>query len=135
VLSKGPTPVPVPRVTGRTEEEARAALESLGFVVAVDSAYSDDVPRGEVISQDPPRRTELQPGNTVAIVLSLGPEEFALPSFKGMTRQAAVDQIRSLGLIPQVIEIPGGSGATVVSQLPGAGTIVRAGDSIQIYVL
>jgi serine/threonine-protein kinase len=135
VLSKGPSPLPVPRVTGMTEVEARATLDGLGFVVAADTAYSDDVPRGEVISQDPPKRTELQPGETVSIVVSLGPEEFALPSFKGMTREAALAQIRSLGLIPQVLVVPGGAGTTVVSQLPRAGTIVRAGDTIQIYVL
>jgi serine/threonine-protein kinase len=134
VVSRGPEPKPVPRVTGRTEEEANALLQAGGFVVAVTEEFSDDVPRGSVISQQPERGTELQPGKTVSIVVSLGPEQFELPSFVGMTKDAAVARIRELGLVPQVVPVPGGNGNTVVSQLPAPGATVRVGDSIAIYV-
>ena len=134
VVSRGPEPKPVPRVTGRTQEEATALLQGAGFVVAVTEEFSDDVPRDRVISQQPEKGTELQPGNTVTIVVSLGPEEFELPSFVGMTKDAAIARIRELGLVPQVVPVPGGNGNTVVSQLPAPGATVRVGDSIAIYV-
>ena len=134
VLSRGPFPVAVPRVTRMPEDEAVAALAAAGFDASVNNEYSDDVPRGLVISQDPRPRTELQPGNAVVIVVSLGPEQFPLPGFLGMSRDEAVAQLRDLGLVPRVFAVPGGDGNTVVSQIPVAGTTVRVGDSVAIYV-
>jgi serine/threonine-protein kinase len=134
VVSRGPEPQPVPRATGRTQEEATSLLQGAGFLVVVEEEFSDDVERGRVISQRPEKGTELQPGNTVTIVVSLGPDEFELPSFVGMTKDAAIARIRELGLVPQVVPVPGGNGNTVVSQLPAPGATVRVGDSIAIYV-
>ncbi len=134
VVSRGPAPVPVPKVIGETRETAESLLGA-SWVVHVDEKYSDEVERGYVISQTPDPRTELQPGETVTIVVSLGPREFELPSFVGMTKDAAIAKIRSLGLIPQAVEFPGAVGElTVASQVPVAGSIVRAGDRITIYV-
>jgi serine/threonine-protein kinase len=134
VVSRGPKPLPVPRVTGRIVEDATALLEDAGFVVARNDAFSDDVARGRVISQDPARGKNLQPGETVSIVVSLGPEEFELPSFLGLGRDEAIARIHALGLEAQVVPVPGGNGSTVVSQLPPVGENVRAGDTIAIYV-
>jgi serine/threonine-protein kinase len=132
-VSKGPEPVPVPKVLGKTGEQATGLLAP--WVVKVDTAYSDTVERGLVIGQDPDPKTKLQPGQTVTIVVSLGPEEFAVPSFVGMARDAAVAEIRVLGLVPQVIELPGATGElTVATQLPVAGTTVKAGTTVTIYV-
>ncbi|HEY7755516.1 MAG TPA: Stk1 family PASTA domain-containing Ser/Thr kinase [Actinomycetota bacterium] len=135
VVSKGPVPVPVPKVTKLTQEEASAALTDAGFLVSAVEEYSDQVPRGVVISQDPPRGTRIQPGNTVTIVVSLGPERFELPSFLGMSTQEAEARLLELGLVPRILPIPGGNGDTVATQLPVAGTTVRVGDSITLYVL
>ena len=133
VVSKGPAPVPVPKVVGKTQQEAEGLLAA--WVVSVDEAYSDEVPLGEVINQDPDPKTELQPGQTVTIVVSLGPEEFPAPNLVGMTKDAAVARIRELGLIPNVIELPGATGElTVATQLPVAGQRVKAGTAITIYV-
>jgi len=134
VVSKGPTPVPVPKVVGLNQDEALAALEAEGFVVDVRLDFSNKVERGKVISQEPAKGTDLQPGRTVTIVVSEGPEVFALPSFVGMSKDAAVARIRELGLVPQLVPVPGGNGNTVVSQLPAAGATVRVGDSIALYV-
>ncbi len=134
VTSKGPTPVPVPKVVGLKQSEATAALEAEGFVVSVSEEFSDRVDKGVVISQTPPRGTQYQPGNAVSIVVSKGPPEFAMPSVVGMSRDGAVDKLRSLGLLVDVSIVPGHAGAQVVFQEPAAGTIVRAGDLVHIYV-
>jgi serine/threonine-protein kinase len=133
VVSKGPFPVAVPRVTRMSEEEARALLTDAGFLVLVEEELSEDVPRGEVISQDPPRGTELQPGNAVTIVVSLGPPEFPMPDVVGMSKAAAVTLLTDLGLTVDVV-IARPPGARVVYQRPAVGTIVHAGDVVHIYV-
>jgi serine/threonine-protein kinase len=133
VLSKGPFPVPVPRVTRLTEDEAIAVLEADGFVVSVSSEYSDTVPRGEVVSQDPSKNTELQPGTTVTILVSLGPPVFTMPDVVGMSRDAAVARLRELGAVVDVVLVRD-PGATVVFQEPGVGATVHVGATVEIYV-
>ena len=135
VVSRGPAPKPVPRVTGSSVEEATSLLETAGFLVTVEEAFSDTVPAGDVMEQDPPKNTDLQPGETVTIVVSKGPERFPVPSFVGMGRDAAIAEIRALGLVPSVIVLPGAVGElTVASQIPIAGAVVRADTTVTIYV-
>jgi serine/threonine-protein kinase len=135
VVSDGPSPVNVPGLTGKSQEQATSLLQTAGFHVEVDEKYSDEVEAGDVISQSPAKGTKLQPGQTVTIVVSLGPPQFPIPSLVGMGRDAAIDRIRSLGLVPEVIELPGAVGdLTVASQLPIGGTVVRVGTTITIYV-
>jgi eukaryotic-like serine/threonine-protein kinase len=134
VISDGPAPVPIPNVVGKPRAQATATLEGLGFVVDASEDYSDDVADGRVISQDP-AAGDLQPGQTVSILVSLGPPVFPVPDLVGMTRDAAVARIAELGLRPSVIALPGATGElTVASQIPLAGKIVRVGTTITIYV-
>jgi serine/threonine-protein kinase len=133
VVSKGPFPVAVPRVTRMTEDEARAALAEAGFEVTATEEYSDQVPAGAVISQDPPKGTELQPGNTVAIVVSLGPPVFTMPDVVGMSREEAVATLERLGAVVNVVLVLP-PGATVIYQEPAPGTTVHVGDVVEIYV-
>jgi serine/threonine-protein kinase len=133
-LSKGPPPKPVPKVVGLQRDQAESALTTAGFHVAVKEKFSAEIPRDQVIAQDPPAKTKVQPGETVTITVSLGPRTFELPSFKGMTEAAAVAAIRELGLVPAIVPIPGGTAGRVVSQLPVAGTTVKYGQTITIYV-
>jgi serine/threonine-protein kinase len=132
VVSKGPTPQPVPEVVGKPEEEARRMLTP--WVVNERGEYSDGVPRGRVIAQDPDPSAKLQPGEAVTIVVSLGPKFFEVPSFVGKTRTEAIAAIQALGLHASVIPVPGANGDTVRGQLPEGGTRVRAGSTVTLYV-
>lgn len=68
------TGVSVPDVVGDTQADGILALEGAGFVVAVEKAYSDTVPAGEIVSQSPAAGAEVPAGSTVTITVSLGPE-------------------------------------------------------------
>ena len=133
VVSDGPAPVAVPKVVGKTQEQATSLLTTAGFLLDVSEDVSEEVPRGHVISQDPASGGELQPGETVAIVVSLGPPEFPMPDVVGMTREAAVQRLTSLGLEVDVVLVKP-DGTTVVFQEPGVGATVHAGDLVHIYV-
>jgi serine/threonine-protein kinase len=134
VVSRGPAPKPVPDVVGLAAERATERLETAGFVVSAESEYSRKVDEGKVISQSPPSGNELQPGSTVSIVVSLGPPEFPMPNVVGMGRDAAVVELRALGLLVDVAIVPGQDGGQVVFQEPSAGTIVEVGDTVSVYV-
>ena len=131
-VSKGPKPVPLPKVVGKTSDDARTALAA--WVVTWEQRFSDTVPRDQVIAQRPKPGTEIQPGEGITVVVSLGPETFAMPNVVGTGRDAAVAELRALGLKVGVVPIPGGNGDTVVSSLPTAGTTVRYGQTVTLYV-
>jgi beta-lactam-binding protein with PASTA domain/predicted Ser/Thr protein kinase len=132
-VSKGPPPVPVPDVVGRARDEAVAELRAAGLEPRGVERFSDAVDRGYVVSQDPPAGTQAPKGSVVRVVVSKGPQRFPLPSYIGMSEEAAVAAIRADGLVPNVVNLPTVTGK-VVSQEPVPGTTVRAGDTVTIYV-
>jgi serine/threonine-protein kinase len=134
VVSRGPAPRPVPEVGGLAEDRATERLQDAGFLVSSAGEYSRKIAEGRVISQSPRPGSELQPGSTVSIVVSLGPPEFPMPNVVGMARDAAVAELRALGLLVDVAIVPGKDGSRVVFQEPAAGTVVEVGDTVSIYV-
>lgn len=70
------TMVEVPDLRGRTQDSAESSLEGRGLRLgSVDTAYSDSVEEGLVISQQYDEGTELEEGSSVGVTISLGPEE------------------------------------------------------------
>ncbi|WP_062077271.1 Stk1 family PASTA domain-containing Ser/Thr kinase [Demequina globuliformis] len=74
-VAVAPSTVSVPDVTGRSQSEAERELGTLGLQITYGaSQYSDSIPQGAVISQNPNPGTEVAPDTTVTLVLSDGPE-------------------------------------------------------------
>jgi eukaryotic-like serine/threonine-protein kinase len=133
VVSKGPRPVPVPDVRGKTEANAERVLDEKGFVVVIERIFSTTVDRGNVVRTDPANGTSLQPGETVVMNVSLGPKHFACPNFVGMHIDEAEALAESWGLRLNPVLVPGGSGDRIVSQDPLAGTRVSYGETVDAY--
>ena len=74
VVSKGKQTVTMPNVIGDDIGTASDNLTRLGLVVDVSRIYSDAVPEDHVINQSYAADTELMPGTTVVLTVSLGPE-------------------------------------------------------------
>jgi serine/threonine-protein kinase len=134
VVSRGPPPVKVPDVTGQPTADARRTLQALGFHVEATQDFSTDVPRGHVISTDPPSGQKAPKGSTVTLFVSKGPRTFDMPNVVGMQREAAVKKLEGLGLSVKVVEIPGTHGNQVVYQDPDPGVTVEQGQQVTIYV-
>lgn len=62
----------VPALVGKYKEQARYLVESRNFVYAEVEDYSDTVAAGYVIEQYIPEGTELEEGETVTVIISLG---------------------------------------------------------------
>jgi len=72
-ISDGPETVQVPDVAGRTLAEARARLKKDGLEPGmVTREFSDDVPKGSVISTDPGANTKRHAGSAIALTVSKG---------------------------------------------------------------
>jgi serine/threonine-protein kinase len=74
VVSAGPGQVQVPDVVGDSRQEAEVTLGQAGLRVAIGQEVPDESPAGTVIDQDPAGGQEVDPGSTVTLVLSAGPE-------------------------------------------------------------
>lgn len=75
VISGGRETVRVASVVGLSEADALFRLDAQGFEVLVLPVFSDSVPEGVVVAQDPPPDTERPLGDTVTIEVSQGPSE------------------------------------------------------------
>ena len=74
-LAGCPTLVVVPSLAGLTETGAETSLSSVGLLLGdVFEDYSDSVPVGRVISQDPAAGDSVDSGTLVDILISLGPD-------------------------------------------------------------
>ncbi|MDD6331817.1 MAG: PASTA domain-containing protein, partial [Clostridium sp.] len=73
VISKGKEQKAMINVVGSSQAEAVSALEALGLRVIINTANSDTVPAGCVVSQSVSAGTTLYAGDSVTLVISAGP--------------------------------------------------------------
>jgi serine/threonine protein kinase/beta-lactam-binding protein with PASTA domain len=132
-VSQGREPVDVPPVEGLPEGEAGSILTGADLRVSVDEDHSATVEEGNVISQSPQAGTVLRVGDTVTIVISLGPRRFPMPDVVGMTEAQATDRLEGLNLRVDAIDLPSG-GNSVVGQRPEPGTTIEEGDKVTIFI-
>lgn len=83
VVSKGPELQSVIDLTGQYNEKTlNDYAKSSGFNIRIiKDEYSEEVPEGFVISQDPVAGTKLEPGSSIDIVLSKGPAAKQIKTF------------------------------------------------------
>lgn len=136
--------VEVPRVTGMTVPQARAALAEAAHVDAAEAplvvgsrAYSESVPSGHVIAQAPlPTDRVERAALDVVVRVSLGTTLAPVPDLEGTSRQEAVALLRRSGFAAGVRteeswEVPEGR---VVSSDVAAGDEARRPGPIGIVV-
>lgn len=97
-LSKGPMPVNMPDIEGRSKDEAQQALSDLKLKANFSEEFSDTVPAGEVLSASVPKDTQLKWGDSVDVVVSKGPQMVTVPDVRGQDYDAAAKTLKALGL-------------------------------------
>ena len=84
-----------PAVNSLTQEQAEVVASQSGFAVHTTEAYSESVAKGLVISTTPEAGTRVLKGSTVNVVVSRGPERYAMPKVVGLTEQRATEAIEA----------------------------------------
>jgi serine/threonine-protein kinase len=128
--------VSVPKVTGKSEADARRSLEGAGFVVAVTEQADDSVPEGVVIDQTPAAGQKAKKGSVVDITVSAGPVEVKVPNLIGLSQTDAVITLQNLGLRAspgqqQYSDEPPG---TVIDQDPRPGQMAPRDSAVTLIV-
>ena len=130
------TMIRVPKLTGRTLEEAKALLEENNLKLGDVSEQTSSTDAGKVISQSISSGTEVSEDTTIDLVVSKGKESLTVPSLKGKTESEAKSELSQLGLRGYKIssEYSNLAKGEIISTTPSAGKKVEKGTSIGYVV-
>jgi beta-lactam-binding protein with PASTA domain/predicted Ser/Thr protein kinase len=135
-VSSGPKLAKVPVLVGTQRAVAVQQVRGRGLTPSVSEAESSS-PAGEVISQSPQAGSMVEPGSTVAIVVSAGEPQSTVPNVIGRLRAEAVQALRDAGLSPTVEEeetdVPSQVGRTL-DQFPPPGSELEEGAAVTVVV-
>ena len=135
VLSAGPERFDVPALAGRTLEQAERELEAASLRRGKVTKQFSDEPVGEVLRTDPRPGTELPRNTAVALVVSKGIEQVAVPSVVDQPFASARTALEARAFeVRQEEEFsdktPAGS---VTRQLPAKGKVDK-GSTVTVWV-
>ena len=80
-ISRGPRPVAVPSLTGKSSASARSTLHADGLSASVTTVEAPGTTPGVVVRQEPAAGHHLKPGDTVALFVAEVPSWHAVTSF------------------------------------------------------
>ena len=132
--------VPAPDIVNATEQTARAEVEALDLVPMFKNTFSSEVNTGLVISQDPQPGTEMKPGDTVSIEVSVGPDLLPMPDVVGMPLEDAeaylMEYFKDQNITIEIIEQTEGNypDGAVISQVPLENDKVTQNEKITLTV-
>ena len=128
----------VPDFVGMEYAQVQNNREYTGmYLFYVTEEYSDTVPAGQIMTQDPEEGTVLKAGETIRLVVSKGPQKVEMPNIIGFTQDSAVQELQARGLIASCFMVVNdGSYASgcVVSASESAGAQVEVGTVITVYI-
>jgi len=125
-----------PSLLDQTQESVEAYAESEGFEVDLVDGYSESVPVGGIVSQDPGVGDRIRRGATITVVISQGPERYQVPNLAGMTEEKAREELAKFDAEVDVErEYSADYEANQVTRTdPAAGEEVKAGTPVTVFV-
>lgn len=95
------TKVTLPSVEGLTLEDAQQTLKDISETLRVTYTedFSDTLEKNKVMEQYPKAGTEVDSDADVQLIISIGPEAFAVPNVYNLTDEQAVTILEEAGLV------------------------------------
>ena len=133
ILSKGPMPVSMPDVVGKSRDDMQAAFDENKLTANITEQFDDKIPAGQVISASQQAGAQLKWGDSVDVVVSKGPETVTIQNYVGQKASAAKSALEQLGFTVSIdeqakITLDSSKDKTVASQNPTGGSVVRLRD-------
>jgi beta-lactam-binding protein with PASTA domain/predicted Ser/Thr protein kinase len=95
-VSRGPPPVEVPDVVGKTRDEAVSTLTSAGLKPQVHEIHTSKPP-DTVTATDPKPGTKVVKGSRIRVNVSSGPKPVSVPYVVGLSFEDASSQLQNAG--------------------------------------
>ena len=126
--------VDVPDVTGKTSDAAMATLEDKNLTVSREFEFSNDVPAGQVIRQDPKYGSTVKEGTKVTIYVSQGSESVKVPDVRGKSEADAKAALSEFAVTTTTEHSDSVASGNVISQSIDAGQYADKGAAITIVI-
>jgi serine/threonine protein kinase/beta-lactam-binding protein with PASTA domain len=136
-VSSGPQQVQVPRLTGRTQQEASDALNEVGLELDPTVARAPSTPENldKVVEQNPSSGVSMNADSQVRITLGSGPAQVRMPNVVGQLVDVAQPNVEGAGLRVQVQNIDSSQPVgQVVSTDPAGGANVAENTVVTLRV-
>ena len=127
--------IALPNLIGKTEAEARKAVQDMGLKFEVKSETTDSSKPYGVLSQDPQSGMTVKQNSTVYVVLNVDSKATKLDSYVGMKLEEIESKIKELGLKIEVDYVDDDSEEnTILAQNPIAGSSITEGDTLYLSI-
>ena len=126
--------VDVPDVTGKTSDAAMATLDDKNLTVSREFEFSNDVPAGQVIRQDPKSGSTVKEGTKVTIYVSQGSESVKVPDVRGKSEADAKAALSEFAVTTTTEHSDSVASGNVISQSIDAGQYADKGAAITIVI-
>ena len=90
--------IPVPDVSGMSEDEAQKKLTDAGFKPTSEFQYDDNVAEGNVISTTPAANSKAAKDTQIKMIVSKGAQKKTVPDVRGKSEADARSEIQAAGL-------------------------------------
>ncbi len=120
----------IPDLEGQPYADAVAQLEGMGLEVELEGDRDRDREVGEVIRTDPEAGDEVEPGDSVVVVVAV--DQVEVPTVGGMSLDEATEAIEEAGL--SVGAVRGPQDGSVLAAWPLEGTEVEAGSDVDLVL-
>jgi len=130
--------VPTPNVIGLNVDQARQQLASSGLSLTVGGeAFSETIPPQSIVSSDPMAGAGVREAGTIDVIVSKGPERYAVPDVRGQTQAAATSALDAahliVGSVTEDYDDKAAAG-TVARSIPKAGTSAKPGAAVDLVI-
>ena len=128
----------VPSLAGMSQAQAAKTVAELGLKVEVtQEVFSEDVPKGKVITSDPAGGGRVEIAGTVNLIISKGQDRIKVPDLVGLTLESATAVLKSSDLkIGRVSEkfSENFEAGLLIDGNPSSGSPVRKDSSVDLII-
>ena len=91
--------IEAPNLIGKTVEEAKKISRNINSKLLADStSYNSNFPENTIFHQYPARGTNIKPGRSIRVIVSLGARPITMPDVVGKPRRDAELEVKRYGL-------------------------------------
>ena len=137
IVSKGQERIIVPTLNGLTPDVASGKISDLGLSVGqINESFDMKVASGFVIGTDPKDGSEVRRKSLVNLIVSIGIEQLALPSYVGKGGEQALSELNDLGFDVNVKYSFSDSifKGQVITQRPERSDLISKGSKIELEI-
>ncbi len=132
VISTGPAKIDVPDVGGKLVTDASQALQDAGLTVVLEYAVDPSTTQGTVMKQSPGAGVSAVKGDKVTLLVAVSG---VVPDVSGKSVDDATQMMHDAGYkVGNTAYVQEGPDGTVARTEPAAGTELRPGETVTLYV-